>query len=136
MTLEAILFTLACIGISETSYLIEKRKKGEKPVCFVGERCDEVLGSKYSKVILFHNDVWGLLFYIAVAVLTAFLVIGVEPLIWWERLMRVSVASGVLFSLILIYLQWKVIKAWCFWCVLSAITVFGMGIILIIFTIL
>lgn len=68
MTLEAILFTLACIGIAETAYLIETRKKGENPVCVVGENCEKVLGSKYSKVILFHNDVWGLLFYIAVAV--------------------------------------------------------------------
>lgn len=133
MTLEVILFTLSCIGISETSYLIETRKKGEKPVCFVGEKCEEVLGSKYSKIILFHNDVWGLLFYIAVVVLTAFLVIGVEPAIWWQNLMNISVAVGVLFSLILIYLQWKVIRAWCFWCVLSALTVFGMGIILLIF---
>jgi uncharacterized membrane protein len=136
MTLAAILFTLACIGISETAYLIETRKKMEKPVCFIGNKCEEVLGSKYSKVFLFHNDVWGLLFYLAIALLTAFLVIGISPLILWERLMKISVAFGALISLVLIYIQWRIIKAWCFWCILSAVTIFAMGIILFIFEIL
>lgn len=133
MTLEAILFTLACLGIAEIAYLIERRKKGEKPVCFIGERCHDVLESKYNKIILFHNDVWGLLFYLDVAVLAALLVIGVEPLILWENLLVISVWSGAIISLFLIYLQWKVIRAWCFWCVLSALTIFGMVIILLIF---
>ena len=133
MTLEAILFTLACVGIAETAYLVRTRRTGQKPVCFIGKECDKVLGSKYSKIVLFHNDTWGTLFYVAIALLTAFLVIGVEPLIWWERFMKIFVGAGAVISLVLIYLQWKVIRAWCFWCVLSALTVFGMGIILLIF---
>ncbi|TSC75769.1 MAG: Uncharacterized protein G01um101430_263 [Parcubacteria group bacterium Gr01-1014_30] len=135
MTLYAILFTLACVGISETAYLIETRQKGQKPVCFIGEDCLKVLESKYSKVVLFHNDVWGLLFYIAIAILTALLVIGVEPLAWWTGLMQIFVGTGALISVVLVYLQWQVIRVWCFWCVLSALTVFSMGVILLIFKI-
>ena len=135
MTLYAILFTLACVGISEAAYLIEMRKKGQKPVCFIGEDCSKVLTSKYSKVLFFHNDVWGLMFYIAVGLLTAFLVIGVEPQSWWENLMKLFVGLGAVISVVLIYLQWRVLRAWCFWCVLSALTVFGMGIILLLFQI-
>lgn len=35
MTLEAVLFTLSCIGIVETSYLIRVRTKKEKVVCLL-----------------------------------------------------------------------------------------------------
>lgn len=133
MTLYAILFTLACIGIAETVYLIETRRKGEKPTCLIGHDCSKVLESKYSKIVLFHNDTWGLLFYIGVGLLTAFLVTGFEPLIWWDKLMKIFVGLGAVVSVVLIYLQWRVLRAWCFWCVLSTLTVFGMGIILLIF---
>ena len=136
MSLYAILFTLACVGISETAYLIETRKKGQKPVCFIGEDCSKVLASKYSKVFIFHNDVWGLLFYIAIGFLTAFLVIGVEPQGLWDNLMKIFVGISTAVSLVLVYLQWRVLKAWCFWCMLSALTVFGMGVILLIFSML
>ncbi len=135
MTLYALLFTLACIGIAETSYLIKKRKRKEEAVCFIGKECAKVLGSKYSKVILFHNDTWGLLFYIFISAVTAFIVIGLEPILWWEIFTNISIAAAAVISVILTYLQWRVIRAWCFWCVLSALTIFGMGIILLAFEI-
>ena len=99
----------------------------------MGKECSKVLGSKYSKVLLFHNDTWGLIFYIFISAVTAFLVIGIEPIIWWEILANLSIMSAAVISAILTYLQWRVIRAWCFWCVLSALTIFGMGIILVIF---
>lgn len=135
MTLYALLFTLSCIGISETAYLIKKRRSSQEPVCFIGKECYKVLGSKYSKILLFHNDTWGLLFYIFISTLTAFLVVGLEPILWWEILANISIAAASVVSAILIYLQWRVIRAWCFWCVLSALTILGMGIILVLFEI-
>lgn len=131
MTFHALLFTLAAIGISETVYLIRKRMAQEKPVCILGEDCQRVLESKYNKISGIHNEVLGLAFYIAISFLTAFLVIGIEPMILWDMSVKILIALGVVMSIILIYLQWRVIKAWCFWCVLSALTVFVMGIIVL-----
>lgn len=127
MTPHALLFTIAAIGISETSYLIRKRKAGERPVCLIGERCHEVLESKWSRLFGVPNDVLGLLFYSMVSVLLAFLLIEIPPLGLWEMLIKISIAGGMAMSLVLLFLQWKVIKAWCFWCVLSALTTFMMG---------
>ena len=132
MTAFALLFTLSAIGISETVYLIRKRIASERPVCPIGEDCALVLTSRYNKLFIIPNDVLGLLFYIAASFIASFLVIGIEPLAFWNFVFRISVAAAALISLFFTYLQWRVIRAWCFWCLMSAFTIWLMeGIILI-----
>ena len=128
MTSEALIFTLSALGISETVYLIKKRLLFQKPVCIVGEDCLKVLESKYNKIFIIPNDVLGLLFYIICSVITAFLVIGVAPLLFWNNMFKILIAFGSLISVYFVYLQFKVIKAWCFWCLMSACTIWLMGI--------
>lgn len=131
MTSEALIFTLSALGISETVYLIKKRLLSEKPVCVVGEDCLKVLESKYSKMFLIPNDVLGLLFYVVCSFITAFLVIGVEPLWFFDVTIKILIAIGSLLSAFFTYLQFKVIKAWCFWCLMSACTIWLMGVIIV-----
>lgn len=130
MTSQALIFTLSALGISETVYLIKKRLMAQKPVCVVGEDCTKVLTSSWSKVFVIPNDVLGLLFYVASSLITAFLVIGVEPLDFWYFIFKIMVLIGSLLSVFFTYLQFKVIKAWCFWCLMSACTIWLMGIII------
>lgn len=132
MTAFALLFTLSALGISDTVYLIRKRIAAEKPFCPIGESCTLVLTSKYNKIFLIPNDVLGLLFYIFICFVAAFLVIGVGPLAFWKIIFQLAVAVGSLLSLFFTYLQWRVIRAWCFWCLMSAFTVWCMGVILLI----
>lgn len=131
MTALALLFTLSAIGISETVYLIKKRIASEKAFCPIGGGCEKVLNSKYNKTLGLHNDVLGLLGYTSMALVSAFLVIGYHPMDFWALLLKIFVGFAELMSLIFIYLQWRVIKAWCFWCMMSATTVFLMVIIVI-----
>lgn len=132
MTAFALLFTLSALGISETVYLIRKRIALEKPFCPIGGSCSLVLTSKYSKLfIIIPNDILGLLFYVLISFVAAFLVIGVPPLLFWESVFQAAVAVGALLSLFLTYLQWRVIRAWCFWCLMSAFTIWLMGVIII-----
>ena len=132
MTSYALLFTLSAIGISETVYLIRQRIESGKPFCPIGGGCALVLTSKYNKLFLIHNDVLGLLFYIMASFISAFLVIGVPPLAFWDLIFKLSIAFGALLSLFFTYLQWRMIREWCFWCLMSACTIWLMGIILII----
>ncbi|MBI2464374.1 hypothetical protein HYV57_05445 [Candidatus Peregrinibacteria bacterium] len=131
MTAFALLFTLSAIGISETAYLIRTRIEHEKPVCPIGESCVLVLNSKYNKIFIIPNDILGLLFYISASFISSFLVIGIGPLMFWELLFKLSVLIGAVLSLVFTYLQWRVIKAWCFWCLMSAFTIWFMGIIIL-----
>lgn len=131
MTSLALLFTLSAIGISETAYLIRKRIASQKPICFIGEDCTVVLQSRWSKIFIVPNDVLGLMFYVAASIIAGFLVIGVEPLAIWSLIFKISLAAGAILSLFFTYLQWRVIRAWCFWCLMSACTIWLMGFILL-----
>jgi len=133
LTPLALLFTIAAIGISETAYLIQKRIAAEQPVCPIGEGCETVLNSKYNRLFLgIHNEVFGFLFYVAFAVIASLLVIGVKEAAFflipvaWAMLVGATAASAFF-----TYLQWRVIRAWCFWCVMSAITVVLMDLVMV-----
>lgn len=131
MNAHALLFTLACIGISETVYLIEKRIENQKPVCFIGGSCGVVLSSKWNKLFGIHNDVLGLVFYVILSVVMALLVIGVGPALLLQKIAYAAIGTGAVMSLYFIFLQWKVIKVWCFWCLMSAATIALMTVIVL-----
>lgn len=132
MTPHAILFTLAAIGISETTYLINKRHLGERPICPLKESgCHKVLESKYNKTLWIHNDILGLIFYVTVASVAAALVIGVDQGHLLDLAVKALIYSGALMSVYFTFLQGWIIKLWCFWCLMSAATVFLMTIIVI-----
>lgn len=131
MTAFALLFTLSAIGISETVYLIRKRITSEQPICPIGGGCATVLTSKYSRLFIVPNDILGLLTYVMISFLAAFLVIGVGPMNLWSLALASLVGMATLMSIFLTYLQWRVIKAWCFWCLMSAFTIWLMGIIIL-----
>jgi len=130
MTTFALLFTLSAIGISETVYLIRTRIAAEQPVCPIGEGCATVLTSKYSKIFIIPNDILGLLAYVVISVIAAFLVIGINvPL--WSLVTKILIGFASLVSLFFTYLQWREIRAWCFWCLMSAFTIWLMALIII-----
>lgn len=130
MTSYVLIFTLAAIGINDTLYLIRKRIASQTPsLC---KECQTVLASKYRRILVIPNEVLGLIFYVIISVIAAFLVIGLEPIIWWQIIVKILISIGTLFSLYFIYLQWRVIKVWCFWCLISAITIFLMLLIILI----
>lgn len=124
LTPHALLFTIAAIGVSETAYLIRTRMAAERPVCPIGEDCTTVLSSKYNRIFFgIHNDLAGMLFYVSFAAIAAFLVIGTEygqGLLFAGKFMLLG-ATAV--SIVFTYLQWRVIQAWCFWCLMSAGTI-------------
>lgn len=131
MTAFALLFTLAAIGLAETSYLVRQRTNNKHAVCVIGKGCSDVLEGAYNKTLGIHNDALGLLFYGAALLATALTVleVGGETLI---TVTRVLVVGAALMTLRFIYLQWRVIKVWCFWCLMSASTI-GLMLLIILF---
>lgn len=128
-----LLLLVSCFGILLALYLIHKRWALTSPICPMGGRCDLVLTSKYNKTFGVHNDLTGLLFFVVIAGFSILVILG-NPLVGqYFRLILsvvgVAVTIAALMSLRFLYLQWRVIKAWCFWCVVSAMTVFFIEII-------
>ncbi|OGL66547.1 hypothetical protein A2856_02550 [Candidatus Uhrbacteria bacterium RIFCSPHIGHO2_01_FULL_63_20] len=131
MTAYVILFTMAAFGIAETSYLIRTRKANKHATCPIGGGCATVLESKYNALFGFHNDILGLAFYLAMALVTALTVIGVEPIGAWTRAATWMVAGALVMSAAFTLIQWRILKAWCFWCLMSAGTVLVMAVTLV-----
>jgi len=129
MTSFALILTLAAFGVSETVYLIKKRMYSEKPFCPIGG-CEAVLKSKYSKIFFLPNDWLGLGFYLCALVLTALLVLQIAPVFLWAALLGYLLITGSVISVFLTYLQWRVIKSWCLWCLMSALTIWLMTFII------
>ncbi len=131
LTPLALLFTLGAIGISETVYLIKKRHAEAAPVCFIGADCHTVLESKYNTILGIHNDILGLLFYIFISIMSALILIEAFPVELLKLIDVIAIILGAVMSVYFTYLQKFVIKAWCFWCLMSALTVFTMTVIVI-----
>lgn len=122
---------MAAIGIAETAYLIRERYASRKPICPIGGGCSQVLESRYNKTLGVYNDLLGLAFYVTMAFLATLLLLEVGASILLNQIAAVSTGIALLMSARFFYLQWRVIHAWCFWCLLSALTITLMSLILL-----
>ncbi|MDO8574063.1 MAG: vitamin K epoxide reductase family protein [bacterium] len=110
---------LAVIGMLNTTYLVIKKMKREPVFClfFPQEWCDIVNDSKYSKTLGFPNSLAGFYIYSAILVFTLFFYYGVVSF----TPVLILAIIGFYFSMYFLFIQAFVLKAYCTWCVLSAI---------------
>ena len=121
MTNLQILLGLSVFGIFQTAYLIYKRRRDEHPVCVIGKGCSVVLDSKYNKTLGIHNDILGLMYYVAAGVSIG---LGLP-----YEFLGILIGIGAISSLVFMYIQFFVLKSFCFWCTASAVTVFTMVVV-------
>ncbi|HEX8392120.1 MAG TPA: vitamin K epoxide reductase family protein [Longimicrobium sp.] len=91
--------------------------------CQIGS-CEKVQASQYAYFLGQPVAMWGVGAYIVLLVLA---LLGTQPRFARERWVALSIfgmaLGGVLFSAYLTYLEAAVIRAWCQWCVISAILI-------------
>lgn len=116
-----VLTLLALLGLIDVFLII--KKKGKKRVCLIGETCDKVLMSSQNKMFGIPNEYLGALHYGFVFVASLIWMFWFQTVfgVSLEVLMRIEAAVAVLFSIYLVYLMWRVIKAWCEYCLTSAL---------------
>ena len=117
------LIPLGVLGLLVSLYIVYKKSKKEHMVCLIGKKCDVVLTSEYNKTFNIPNEILGILYYSSVVLLPILILLGIQglgPLTFLLILVVTGVASFA-FSAYLIYIQAAVLKAWCDYCVASAI---------------
>lgn len=114
----ATLIVLGILGAIDAAYLVWKNRKKQPLVCPIGDDCNVVLNSKWNKTFFIRNDILGLLFYIGIIVGAILLYFDMGGII--ETLLLVGSGVGVLFSGLLVFVQAKIIKNYCFYCLVSA----------------
>ena len=131
MTSFHFLLILAVIGLAETTYLILKRVREERPICPIGNDCHTVLTSKYNRLFGIHNDILGLGFYLLILALSVIGAFGDSAMIGmsekeFRSLVLLVLLGGSIFSFSLVMIQWRWVKAWCFWCLSSSVNIWLM----------
>lgn len=114
-----LLIIFSVIGILDTLYLIYHKVRGTEVACpfFPKEWCHKVQHAPQSKTFGIPNSVAGFFMYLAILALSLMLLNGGVSLVPIQAI----VAIGFLFSLYFIYVQGFVLRAFCTWCVVSAI---------------
>jgi len=110
---------LSFVGMFDALYLSLKRNAGPIP-CHVTRGCTDVLTSRYSELMGIPLSVFGLVFYVTVFSLAVFQISGVGKTLNWVFW---PATVGSVFSAILVGIQSFVLKAYCEYCLLSAILV-------------
>ncbi|MEK7515036.1 MAG: vitamin K epoxide reductase family protein [Patescibacteria group bacterium] len=109
----------AVIGVLDTLYLIYHKMRGTEVACwfFPKEWCVKVQHSPYGKTFGIPNSVAGLGMYLAMLVLVSLIAGGTAP--FWA--LQALIAFGFAFSLYFVYVQAFILRAFCTWCVVSAL---------------
>lgn len=126
-----ILLIFSGIGVIDTLYLIYHKVAGTDVACpfFPKAWCRKVQHAPQSKMFGIPNSLLGFLMYTALLILTLFYIQGKGP--FWP--IQAIVGVGFLFSMYFVYIQAFVLRAFCTWCVVSAINFTVMAVALFVY---
>ena len=113
---------VALAGFGLASYIYQKKHTKRPLVCPMRGSCDFVTQSDYSKFLGIPVEALGMVYYMAVFLLHA--IVLVNPELFTPAVVLVSLVTStmaILFSLYLIAVQAFVLRLWCTWCVCSAL---------------
>ncbi len=118
--LNWLFLAVSFFGFLDALYLSIERARGVKVICVVLQGCDQVSASPYSVILNVPVAYLGAVYYCAIFLLAAwFLLFQKEETI---RAMSYVTPAGFLASTWFVYLQIFVIRAICFYCMISATT--------------
>ena len=114
-----LIFIFSVVGILDTSYLIYHmvRKTPVKCFLFPKEWCLKVQQSKQSKTFGIPNPIAGFFIYSAILLLFFLYLNGSAPFFF----IQILIAIGFLFSIYFVFVQAFILRAFCTWCMLSAV---------------
>lgn len=116
--IDILLFLSIAVGFAVSLYIFTKRKRNERLTCFFGDDCNEVIQSRYSKLLGVPNEVLGMMYYSLAMILFLLFVFGVQafgpfPV---SSIFLVLAVGAALFSAFLIFIQFFVLKQRCEYC--------------------
>ncbi len=119
-SLVVLVIVLALIGFADSTFLLAKRLSGGPIPCVLGfTGCDTVSKSPYSVLFGIPLSAYGMVFYLGIGVLGLLYLDTKNAL--FARLLLPATALGFAMSAYFIYVQKFLIKAFCVYCILSAI---------------
>ncbi len=110
--------TLGFVGFIDALYLTFEHYSGGQVTCIVVSGCDKILSGPYSEVFGIPIALIGVLYYLFVFSAALFFLFGNSHKLF--RLALLASSVGFLASLWFVSLQLFIVKAICFYCMISA----------------
>jgi uncharacterized membrane protein len=111
------LLILAVAGLADSFIIFEKILGNIYAPCVIGEGCNTVLYSYYSKFLGISLSWWGMGFYTLATALLSLILISKKEIL--QKVYFLQITAGFLFSLYLFYVQVFDIGALCTYCMIS-----------------
>lgn len=115
-----LIFIFSLLGLAVSVFLLYEYSLSGPMNCPVGRGCDIVRASPYSSFLGIPLPILGMAFYLGMAVLAIIRSQNLSGRVL-AKLQLLGALSGFIFGVYLTFLEAFVIKAYCFWCVLSFI---------------
>ncbi len=120
----------AFLGLFASSYLLYAYVAHRPVVCGASSGCEIVRLSEWAYVFgTIPRPLLGVLFYAAILLLLLVRVAWGSRRRGLWRLMQILIVVGVVESVILFFVQWRELGAFCLWCLLSAVASLELGIV-------
>lgn len=115
-----LIFFLSLLGLGVSAFLLYEYNLSGPVICPLGNGCDIVRASPYSRFLGVSLPILGLVFYLGMAL---FAIVRSQKIFnkILAKLQLLGSLAGVAFGIYLTFLEVFVIKAICFWCVASFI---------------
>lgn len=118
--LTAAIFITAFLGFMDASFLAGEHFLKMTPPCFIVQGCDTVTTSAYSKILGIPVSLLGTLYYLTILITVMYFVDKKNNSTL--KLLHAMTSVGLLMSMWFLYVQAFIIKAWCLYCMFSALT--------------
>ncbi len=126
---ELIITILSIIGIGIALYIGITRARHKKVACLIdGSGCNKVINSKWSHTLGIKNEWLGIIYYISIIIGTLILSQYISIII----AMKIAASLSLLYSIVLTYIQAKILKHYCLYYLCTSLVNLGLFIILII----
>ncbi|PIR58956.1 MAG: hypothetical protein COU69_02770 [Candidatus Pacebacteria bacterium CG10_big_fil_rev_8_21_14_0_10_56_10] len=120
MIVLVILSTIGLVNALALYWQYRLFRQTNRPMfCLIGEDCSRVVGSRYGATFGIKNDLLGAVYYAAVIGLAGAAQVFPELTPTVGRLMVVTIVPAAALSLYLFYIQARVLRSWCSWCLIG-----------------
>lgn len=120
MPLFATFIVLSIAGIVDSGYLVYAHYEKKPLVCPLDHDCSRVTESRWSHMFGIRNEFLGLVFFVG----TLLFALGEIALPTFVRpfyaLVVLGIGAGLIFSIVLLFIQIFAIRDYCFYCIISA----------------
>lgn len=126
--LSLLLIVFTFLGILDASYITYEKLNGIIPPCTSYFKCGDVLNSSWASIGPIPLSLLGVFFYGLFFVMSLLFYFGKKEVRLFVMKMRIETflalqgIFGAGFSLYLLFVMGVILKAWCLYCLLSALT--------------